>query len=60
MVMTKKIKLELTERQLEAICTLTDTIRAMLGCGSDFDKLDKEVAAVDRMLKKNGYKRIYK
>jgi hypothetical protein len=55
--MSRKIKLEVTEVQLEAVCTLTDTISAMLGVGSDFDDLRRKVKAVDRMLKKNGYKR---
>lgn len=57
--MAKKIKLELTERQFEAVKTVTDIISGMLGCGSDFDDLGKEVALIDRMLKKNGYKRDY-
>ena len=58
--MAKKIKLELTERQLQALMDVTDTISAMIGCGSDFDEMAKEVMLVDRMLKKNGYKRNFK
>jgi hypothetical protein len=55
--MAKKIKLELTERQFQAFKNITDTISGMLGVGTDFDYLGKEVALIDRMLKKNGYKR---
>ena len=55
--MTKKIKLELTERQLEALIDITDTIAGMIGTGSDFDLMEKEVILIDRMLKKNGYER---
>ena len=58
--MAKKIILEVTDVQLAAICNITDTISAMIGTGSDFDEIEKDVKAVDRMLKKNGYKRIYK
>jgi len=54
-------KFEITEAQLTAIVYLTDTISAMIGCGDpDFDgQGEKAVKAVDRMLKKNGYKRKY-
>ena len=58
--MSKKIKLELTERQFQAVINVTDTISAMLGVGSDFDLMGKEIILIDRMLNKNGYKRIYK
>ena len=58
--MAKKIKLEMTERQLEAIMDVTSTISGMLGIGNDFDELGKEVMLIDRMLKKNGYKRNFK
>lgn len=54
-----KIKLEITKRQLEAIISLTDTISAMVGTGSNFDNNKKEVALIDKMLKNNGYKRIF-
>jgi hypothetical protein len=55
--MAKKIKLELTERQLEALIDITDTIAGMIGTGGDFDLMEKEVILIDRMLKKNGYER---
>tara|TARA_R110000782_G_C14681059_1_gene400028 strand:+ start:493 stop:669 length:177 start_codon:yes stop_codon:yes gene_type:complete len=55
--MANKIKLELTERQLEALIDITDTIAGMIGTGSDFDLMEKEVILIDRMLKKNGYER---
>lgn len=58
--MVKKIKLEFTERQLRALVDVTDTISAMIGCGSDFDDMEKEVMFINRMLKKNGYKRHFK
>jgi len=32
----------------------------MRGVGSDFDDIGKEVKLIDRMLKNNGYKRLYK
>lgn len=53
-------KFEITETQLIAIINLTDTISAMLGGGELDEDLKKDVAAVDRFLNKNGYKRKYK
>jgi len=57
---TKRIEISLTERQLLAIIEVTDTVSAMRGVGSDFDDIGKEVRLIDRMLKNNGYKRLYK
>ena len=41
-VMAKKIKLELTEAQFEAMCDLADTISAQRGSGEEFTKEAKE------------------
>lgn len=58
--MSKKIKLELTEAQLNAIMNLTDEASARIGGGdNDTDRI-KCVNLIDRMLNKNGYKRKYK
>lgn len=57
--MTKKIKLELTPRQFEALIEVTDTLSASLGGGDQDDLLRKEIKLVDKMLLKNGYKRNY-
>lgn len=58
--MSKKIKLELTVPQFKAVCNVTDAISAMLGVGSDFDLMGKDIILIDRMLKKNGYERKFK
>ena len=58
--MAKRIEISLTERQLLAIMDVTDTVSGMMGTGSDFDDMGKEVKLIDRMLKNNGYKRLYK
>lgn len=58
--MANKIKLEVTEAQLEAIIELTNEASAMLGTGDDAIKsVSKWIRQVDRMLKKHGYKRQY-
>ena len=58
--MPKRIKLSITKRQFEAIVNLTDAISGMLGTGSNFDDLGKDVKYVDKMMFENGYKRNYK
>tara|TARA_R110000782_G_scaffold196853_1_gene286124 strand:- start:8 stop:184 length:177 start_codon:yes stop_codon:yes gene_type:complete len=58
--MAKRIKISLTERQLLAIMDVTDTVSGMMGTGTDFDDIGKEVKLIDRMLKNNGYKRLHK
>jgi len=66
--MAKKIKLELTEAQFYSLIDVIDTISAQIGCSTGefeivdtFDTFDsvstKNVKLLDRMLKKNGYKR---
>lgn len=58
--MAKKIKLEITEAQLNAIIEIVDESSAMIGVGEDEDKLRiKRIKLFDRMLKNNGYKREY-
>lgn len=59
--MAKKIKLEMTEAQFNAIISMTDTTSALIGGGDEeFDKeCTKNVKLVDKMLKRNGYKRNY-
>jgi len=58
--MSKKIKIELTDAQLSAIIGMTDEISAMNGGGDDDRERIKWVRLVDRMLKTNGYRRLYK
>ncbi len=55
------MKLEITPAQLKTIMDLTDDISAMTGCSDEEqnNKWTKDVRLVDRMLKKNGYKRQY-
>ena len=57
--MAKKIKLELTPIQFEALICITDDISAMIGCGDRDDHWSENVKNIDRMLKSNGYKRIH-
>lgn len=53
------MKVEITKRQLEAICTAGDILSAMTGVGED--ETDKEfsdtVKFIDRFLKKNSLNR---
>lgn len=59
--MKRKIKLEITDRQLNAIMNITDTISAMIGVGSEFDdEMTQDIRHIDQMLHKNGLKRKYK
>ena len=57
--MAKKIKLEFTEAQFLALIDITDDISAMTGCGDRDNYWNKNVKLIDRMLKKNGYKRTH-
>lgn len=52
------VYIKATTRQFAAISELTSTIEAMIGTGSDFDLLEKEVELVDRMFERNGFKRL--
>ena len=56
-IMAKKIKLELTEAQFNALISVIDTCSALMD--EDIDT-QKEIVLIDRMLLKNGYKRTYK
>jgi len=59
-VMKKKILLEITPQQLEALKNIVDEASAMIGVGEDEDLTRiKRIKLVDRMLKKNGFKRDY-
>lgn len=56
--MAKKILLEITPQQLEALKSIVDDASAMVGVGEDEDLIRiKWIKLIDRMLKKNGYKR---
>lgn len=59
-IMAKKIKLELTERQFEALIDTIDNTSAQIGCGDHDDVWLKNIKLIDRMLLKNGYKRKHK
>tara|TARA_R110002167_G_scaffold214089_1_gene418842 strand:- start:262 stop:432 length:171 start_codon:yes stop_codon:yes gene_type:complete len=55
--MAKKIKLEFTEAQLNALIGLMANTEASIGC-SDVDKeSNHQLSLMDRMLKANEYKR---
>ena len=45
--MAKRIEISLTERQLLAIMDVTDTVSGMMGTGTDFDDIGKEVKLID-------------
>lgn len=55
------MKVEITKPQLIAIMDAADTLSGMLGVpDEDFNREGaKQIALIDRFLKKNGYKRIY-
>ena len=50
----------MTEAQFNAMIDLADTISAMRGSGEDFtNEANRNLRLFDRMLEKNGYKRIF-
>jgi len=56
--MAKKIKLEITEAQLNAIVCMRDEMEAMLGVGEYEEIIRKRwIRLVDRMFKNNGFSR---
>ena len=62
--MAKKIKIELTTLEMEAILNIVTSIESMLGCaepdenGNSWDTdMIKSIKKIDYMLKRNGYKR---
>ena len=57
--MAKKIILELTKAQLNAIMNLSSDIEAMIGCGEGNTDIvwRRNVRLVDRVFENNGYKR---
>jgi hypothetical protein len=55
--MAKKIKLELTEVQFNALISVVDSASAVF---EEDIETQKEIKAIDRMLKKNGYERLHK
>jgi hypothetical protein len=55
--MAKKIILEVTEAQLNAIVAITDELGASMGAAEDDTERLKWVRLIDRMLRKNGYER---
>ena len=59
--MGKKIKLELTQLQFNALIDVLDTHSASIGTGDDnYDAIEyKNIKTLDRMLKSNGYKRLF-
>lgn len=58
--MAKKILLEITTEQMESLKNIVDEASAMIGCGDDDNLRIKWIKSIDRMLKKNGFKRDYK
>jgi len=59
--MAKKIKLELTEAQFNSLIDVIDTISSSIGFGDEFAKeQNKNILLLDRMLRKNGFKRTHK
>lgn len=60
--MAKKIKLELTEAQFNALINLADIIEAMKGGGDDGweNETKKDLRLFNRMLDNNGFRRTHK
>lgn len=58
--MAKKIKLEVTEAQLNALIEILDEQSAVIGGGDDDRQRIKWMRLVDRMLNNNGIKRNWK
>lgn len=60
MVMSKKIKLEITSAQLESIMNITDEMSALQGVGEPEDLIRARwIRNIDKMLKNHGLKRHY-
>ncbi len=57
--MAKKIVLELTKTQLQALVNVVDDYSAQIGCGDTDEYRVKQVKHIDKMLKTNGYTRQY-
>lgn len=68
--MGKRITLEFTEREIEALNDILSAIEAMYGCAGDAsdvlgdnetgnwdDDMKREIKHIDKMYKRNGYKR---
>lgn len=62
----KKINIEFTERQLEALIDLIGTVEATYGCSDPIHELDesdydadckRDIRLIDRALKQSGYER---
>ncbi len=51
--MSKKIILQLTKPQLDALIDIIDEAKAMIGCGDDDNLRVKRLKLIDTMLKKN-------
>lgn len=55
--MAKKIVLEITEKQFEALIDIIDESSGQIGCGDDDELRIHRIKLLDKMLLKNGYKR---
>ena len=52
--MSKKIKIKITEAQLNAIIGMRDEMESMIGVGEDEEKIRKRwIMLIDRLLKNN-------
>lgn len=58
--MAKKVILEITEKQFEALIDIIDESSAQIGCGDDDELRVRRIKLLDKMLLKNGYKREFK
>lgn len=59
MATKKKHILEFTDKELICLCHAVDNISAMIGGADDDSEFETIVKNLDRMLKRNGYKRLY-
>lgn len=66
--MAKKTILEFTDREIEALTEIIETIESMYGCSAEAgeqmqgveswdDGMRREIRQIDKMLKRNGYTR---
>ena len=53
------MKLDVTKAQLNAIANIISDVSAMIGVGEMDKEWVKYIRLIDRMLKKNGFKRRY-
>lgn len=56
---TEYVNLKITKRELIMLCSLVDSFSSIADGIEDDGSAKREVKSFDKMIKRNGYKRIY-